>query len=190
MPLGRGWTGLRRTKRVDLSKLEMDETLVESVVRGTEVLRREVVRIAANRKPVVLLSSINGRRCHMTKAFFDRLVDFRFVRPMEDHFNVTDIDRSLEIHGLVKIIEKPQELGYFLGDVVTSAVQLSVTVTEEGNAFIENVDPMELAYSFIRQGLFPWLERLMPMLGEEALPVFLVHWSSCVQEIALSCLEK
>jgi len=175
---------------VDLSKLEVEETLMESIARGTEVLRREVVRIAASRKPVFLLSIINGRRCYMTRAFFDRLVGFRFVRPTEDHFDVTDLDRALEKHGLVKIIERPQELGYFLGDVVTSAVQLSVTVTAEGEAFIENVDPMELAYSFIRQGLFPWLERLMPMLGEEALPVFLVHWSSCVQEIALSCLEK
>jgi len=168
----------------------MEEELVASMARSTAILRREVVRMASSRKPVHVLSSIGGRSCYMTKAFFDRLVDFRFIEQERGSFNITDVDRELEKYGLIKIVERPQERGYFLGEVTTTAALLSIEVTENGEAFIENVDPMELAHSFIRQELFPLLEQLMPMLGEEALPVFLVHWSPRVQEIALSCLAE
>jgi len=169
----------------------MEDAFAVSVARATAVLRGEVVRMAANRKPVPVHSCLNGRGCYMIRAFFDRLVDFRFVRPTSyGGFNITDVDRELERYGLIKIIEKPQEQGYLLGEAITTAAQFSVEVTEDGEEFIENVDPMELAYSFIRQELLPLLERLMPMLGKEALPVFLTHWSPRVQEIALSCLER
>jgi len=169
----------------------MKEPLTRRFERSMEILRRPMVH--GELPPIA--SYADGKRCYIITEFFDRLIDWKFIVSDGDDGDlgslfVSDVDRALEKHGLVTITDEPQEMGFLMGKVITSAAKRVVALTYTGESVIRNAGYVELANSFIRMRLFSLLEQLMPLLGKERLPVFLAHWDPCVQGIAQRYLEE